>query len=242
MAQPSPQTPPRLLSRLFRQIAHRPSLASGLGVAILALILIPGEMRLSTHLILAWDLGVLVYLTFISYVMTGATRLVLMKQAEALDMGANWVLGLSLLTSLSALSAMVIEMSLAKSDPAPDRLWHLSLAIGSVALAWGFVQTTFGLHYAHQYYRLLNPSATLEVPITSPNAPIRGGLEFPGSEAPDFWDFLHFSIIIGLTAQTADICITSKALRRLASLHSVIAFVFNAVILALAINLTASLF
>jgi uncharacterized membrane protein len=70
----------------------------------------------------------------------------------------------------------------------------------------------------------------------------RGGLKFPGGEAPDYWDFLHFSVIIGVACQTADIEFTAKPLRRIGALHGVLSFVFNTVALALTINLLAGLF
>jgi uncharacterized membrane protein len=69
-----------------------------------------------------------------------------------------------------------------------------------------------------------------------------GGLAFPGGEPPDYWDFLHFSIVVGVAAQTADIAFTNKHLRRLGTAHSLIAFIFNTLIVALTINLVAGLF
>jgi uncharacterized membrane protein len=93
------------------------------------------------------------------------------------------------------------------------------------------MQYVFALHYAHEYY--------------DPDENCAGdskGLAFPGGEPPDYWDFLHFSIIIGVAAQTADIAFTSKGLRRIGTLHSLVAFAFNTVIVALTINLLAGLF
>ena len=69
----------------------------------------------------------------------------------------------------------------------------------------------------------------------------RRGLIFPGESEADYWDFLHFSLIIGVASQTADIQISSRKLRRIATVHSLIAFVFNTVILALAVNMAVSL-
>ena len=94
------------------------------------------------------------------------------------------------------------------------------------------VQLIFALHYAHDYY-----SADDKAP-----GGMRGGLTFPGRGEPDYWDFLHFSLVIGVACQTADIAFTSKHLRRLGGLHGVLAFTFNTVILALTINLVAGLF
>ncbi|MFX8664596.1 DUF1345 domain-containing protein, partial [Acinetobacter baumannii] len=83
----------------------------------------------------------------------------------------------------------------------------------------------FALHYAHEYYAEGDDGA------------VGAGLAFPGKGDPDYWDFLHFSLVIGVASQTADIAFTTKALRRIGSVHSLIAFAFNTVVLALTINL-----
>ncbi len=99
----------------------------------------------------------------------------------------------------------------------------------TVVLSWMFMQIMFALHYAHEYY---NSSLKTN----------DGGLEFPGDNPePDYWDFVYFSFIIGTAAQTADINITSKVFRRLVTLHCVIVFFFNITILALTVNVGASL-
>ena len=95
------------------------------------------------------------------------------------------------------------------------------------------MQTMFALHYAHAYY---NSNISNEV----------GGLDFPSSKArpdsrPDYWDFIYFSFIIGTAAQTADVNITSKVIRRVVTIQCVTVFFFNTTILALAINVGASL-
>ena len=67
-----------------------------------------------------------------------------------------------------------------------------------------------------------------------------GGLEFPGGLAPDYWDFIYFSLVLGMTFQVSDVQITSRKLRRLATLHGLIGFLFNTVIVALTVNIAAS--
>ena len=68
-----------------------------------------------------------------------------------------------------------------------------------------------------------------------------GGLEFPGDDAPDYWDFIYFGIVLGMTFQVSDVQITSRKLRRLAPVHGLIGFLFNTVIVALTVNIAASL-
>lgn len=89
----------------------------------------------------------------------------------------------------------------------------------------------FALHYAHLYYQ---QSSDRDLEATAP-------LEFPSEKLPDYVDFLYFSFGIGMTSQVADVQIKSRLLRRLALVHQVLTFFFNTLILALGINILASL-
>ena len=91
-------------------------------------------------------------------------------------------------------------------------------------------QVVFTFHYAHEFYR---PDDTAER--------LAGGLEFPHDSKPDYWDFFYFATSLGAASQTSDVAIRTKALRRLVTLHAVVAFFFNTAVLALAINIGASL-
>jgi uncharacterized membrane protein len=102
----------------------------------------------------------------------------------------------------------------------------------TVVGSWLMVQMIFALHYAHEYYGVDEDDGAADAE----------GLRFPGVTAPDYWDFLHFSVVIGVACATADVEFTSKGLRRLGTIHSLVAFAFNTVIVALTINLTAGLF
>ena len=97
----------------------------------------------------------------------------------------------------------------------------------TVALSWAAVHTGFALHYAHEYYRGHKP----------------GGLQFPSGdkdEHADYWDFVYFSFVIGMTAQVSDVGITDKSIRRIVTAHGIISFVFNTALLALMVNIAAS--
>ncbi len=135
----------------------------------------------------------------------------------------------------ASLWAVAAELTAARGQHGLAETLHVALAFATVALSWFMVQLIYALHYAHEYY------------APAPDAPKArsgdaGGLAFPGGEPPDYWDFLHFAIVIGVAAQTADIAFTSKTLRRVGTVHSVLAFVFNTVVLALTISLLAGLF
>ena len=100
----------------------------------------------------------------------------------------------------------------------------VALAVITIALSWTLVHTTFALHYAHEYYRGRKP----------------GGLQFPSGDTrdhADYWDFVYFSFVIGMTAQVSDVGITDKIIRRTATVHGIISFVFNTALLALMVPL-----
>jgi uncharacterized membrane protein len=68
------------------------------------------------------------------------------------------------------------------------------------------------------------------------------GLAFPGSSGrPDYWDFAYFSFTIGAAMQTSDVGVTTRDMRRVVLAQTVFAFLFNTTVLALAVNVGASL-
>ncbi|WP_447759965.1 DUF1345 domain-containing protein [Sphingopyxis panaciterrae] len=102
------------------------------------------------------------------------------------------------------------------------------LVIVTLALAWLFANIVYAIHYAHLYY---TPDKA--------HGGHAGGLSIPSSATPDYFDFLHFALILGMTFQTADIDITSRAIRRVSTGHCLAAFIFNIGILAFSINMIA---
>jgi uncharacterized membrane protein len=103
---------------------------------------------------------------------------------------------------------------------------EIALAVFSLILAWLFMNTIFALHYAHEFYR-----------DTGSEHP---GLDFPGSVDPDYWDFVYFAFVIGMTFQVSDVQIESRAIRRVALAQAMIAFFFNVIVIALSVNLVAT--
>jgi uncharacterized membrane protein len=95
-------------------------------------------------------------------------------------------------------------------------------------VSWAFVHTIFALHYAHEYYGERGDNAI-------------GGLTFPGRQAPDYWDFLYFSLVIAMTSQVSDVVITSKVIRRIVTVHGALAFFFNVAVFALTVNIVSNL-
>jgi uncharacterized membrane protein len=177
-----------------------------------------------SRLALGWDVGVALFLVeSAARVMRARSTDDIRARAAALDEAGRAVLPLALIAALASVVVVIGEAAGGGGDRTTA-----TLALVTVALSWTFTHVIFAFHYAHAWY----------APAAAGDA---GGLVFPGGEEPDYWDFLHFSLIIGVAAQTADVQITDKRLRRTSTVHSVTAFVFNTVIVALSVNLAVGL-
>lgn len=216
------------LRALWRHTPLMLALAAGLGLTI-ALALTDNDYADLTRMLIAWDAAVAVYLLAIWLQTRGITSQHMINHAAEVDEGRYFVLFVSLAGVLASLTAIILELQ-SRLEPGMTKNAHVAFVFATVALSWVFVHTSFAKHYAHEYF---GPAA---------KGGIRKGLIFPGDEDPDFADFFHFAMVIGVAAQTADVQISAKPIRRVVTLHGVLAFVFNTVILALTINLAAGLF
>ena len=133
---------------------------------------------------------------------------------------------LLLATSASIASAMLIVVGIEMRDPIGLFPGEFALIGATLLLAWAFANTVFAIHYAHVYY-------------DDEKGADRKGLEFPGNADPDFWDFIYFAFVLGMTFQVSDVEICKSHLRRIATFHAIVAFLFNIGIVALTVNLVA---
>ncbi|MHA6684309.1 DUF1345 domain-containing protein [Mesorhizobium sp. A556] len=117
-------------------------------------------------------------------------------------------------------------------------MFALAFALLSIPLGWFTIHSMTALHYAHIYW--MDDAETVSESKSRKKMPV-GGLDFPKTERPRGWDFLYFSTVIGMTAQTADTGITTTQMRRVVLVHSIVSFFFNTVIVAAAVNLAVSL-
>lgn len=103
----------------------------------------------------------------------------------------------------------------------------------SVLLGWFTIHTMAALHYAYEYFEADDSGGKAGA--------IVGGLKFPGGGEPDGATFLYFAYVIGMTAQVSDVQVTSNGMRKLVTVHGVLSFFFNTVILAAAVNVAVTL-
>ena len=220
-------------ARLWRLISSRPHLVGGAltgAVTWVALALAPDfATAWSTRAILAWDVGAVVFIASMMHDMARGSVARIRATVALQDEGQGMILGLVLIASAASLWTIALELGLAHQAHGWLLALRVTLAAVTVALSWFVTQLIFALHYRHEFYG------------QGEDGTDRGGLQFPGGETPDSWDFVHFAVVIGVAAQTADIAFTSKTQRRIGTMHSLIAFVFNTVVLALTINLLAGL-
>jgi uncharacterized membrane protein len=189
----------------------------------------PRDMRPSTRLLAAWDCATGFYLVMAVVMMSRSNIDRIRFRAALQDEGQLVILGLTSITALISLGGVVAEMAAAKTLKGHDEWQHISLAGVTVLLSWTFTHTIFAIHYAHEYF-------------AGADSELAEGLEFPGNEPPDYWDFIYYSYVIGTACATADVNVTSRNMRRITTLHCVVAFFFNTTILALTVNIGASFF
>ena len=218
-----------------RLLLGRPRLIASVVVAIAVFLIEPGSMSdRSTSMLVAWNGGTVLYIALNLMTIAGATPSTIRWRASLTDEGRFAILILVVLAALATMGAIFVQLQVAKDMQGLAKGLHLALAGLTIVSAWVFIHLTFALHYAHEYF---DEGKTLP----GQKQKWLSGLAFPGTDEPDYWDFLYFSFIIGVASQTADVAITSKSMRRTSLAHSVVAFFFNSAILALTINIAAGL-
>lgn len=203
----------------LRRAQTRLALALLLGVT--TLLCLNTTLRLPLAIIGGWDSAALCLLAGTWWIITHGDAEDARERAGAEDPGRRMLLLLSLGSSLMSFFAAAILIGQMEED---DTLRELSVAIclAAPALAWLLTHSVYALHYAHLYYASGEKGS---------------GLSFPGDEDPDDFDFAYFSFTVGMCFQTSDVSVTSKRLRRSVLYHSLLAFVFNTGVIALALNL-----
>jgi uncharacterized membrane protein len=215
-------------SHSFRRlIARRPRLliaaVTGVGIAVS----LPETWPLLTRLLTGWNIAVWSYLILMGWLMLRASHARVRRIAEQEDENAALILTVMLIGAVLSVAAITIELATLKELPAILRAGRYVFTGATVLGAWFLVGTVFTFHYAHLFYR------------AAPGPP---PLLFPNNEAnPDYWDFLYFSFTIAVAAQTSDVSVQTRTMRKVVLAQSVLSFLFNVAIIGLSINIAASL-
>jgi uncharacterized membrane protein len=221
---PEAVRPARRLPYFVRVIRARPRLFVSAAIGVAVMILAPSRWWLSTRLLIGWDIGVALYLAAVYQLVATADQTRIRRSAAIEDEGRVGILVLTVAAALASLGAIIALLGRAQGDH-HDAL-QLGLATVTILLSWGFIHTIFALHYAHEFY--------------GERGGKKSGLSFPNDENPDYWDFVYFSFVIGMTSQVSDVAVASKPIRRTVTAHGIVSFLFNAALLALTVNIAAS--
>ncbi len=210
---------------------HRFTTTAGV-IGLVAYALLPAPHGNAARLVFAWDLGSVALLGMLTYVIVGADHRAMTANASAQEEGEWAVFFITLVGVMVSFAALTRVMAVAKDMPEGlERRAYIGVVALTLFLSWLVTHVLFALRYAHEYYQRSVAMAPK----------VDGGLEFPGDEMPDYWDFIYFSLVLGMTFQVSDVQITSRKLRRLATVHGLVGFLFNTVIIALTVNIASSL-
>jgi uncharacterized membrane protein len=219
---------------IVRVVLGHPRLFVSALFALVVDLIQPPEWRPITRFLVAWNAGAWTYLVLATTMMLRASQESISRRAIAQDDGRFALLIFSCLAAIASIGAILAELASVKSMNSALMFLHIALSTSTLISSWLFIHMTFALHYAHEYFML-------EEIEENENRKLRGGLTFPATPIPDYFDFLYFSYVIGVASQTADVSITSKSMRRVSLAHSIFSFFFNTTILALTINIAAGL-
>lgn len=213
-----------LLQRIVRTARAHTMLLLSILIGIIVFVVLPDSIRLTSRLLIGWNVcaGLFLVVIFANIMRADVQRIRLRAQLE--DEGRIALLLLTGIAGIASLSAIIVELGTQSGVPRTSD--QVILALITTTLSWAFIHTVFALHYAHEFYG---------------SRAARGGLNFPdGSSEPDYWDFIYFSFVIGMTSQVSDVGISSKGIRRTATAHGVLSFLYNVALVALTVNIAAN--
>ncbi|MBJ7380514.1 MAG: DUF1345 domain-containing protein [Polynucleobacter sp.] len=188
----------------------------------------------STRFLIGWTAAALTYLLLVFLMTQYANRRNIAYLAEHEDDGEITVFIISMLSAGISLTAILHHVDQLDVIPKLDQELAVLLAGVTYVASWLVLHTAFMLHYANAYYRGNDPNN--EIPPL-----VFAEMISAQSRKPTYGDFFHFSVVIGMTCQTADVLIGNSKMRKIVTLHSMLSFIFNATLLALTMNLVAGL-
>lgn len=188
------------------------------GIAATGIAISQSDWRVGT--MIGFDAAAILFLLSVIPLFRSATPASMRETALHNDANRAGLLAITAIVMLVILVAVAAELNQREATQAFD----VAIIISTLALAWAFSNMIYALHYAHIFY------------MADKDGRDEGGIDFPGTDEPDYWDFTYFAFTLGMTFQTSDTDITSSRIRKIATFHSLAAFVFNIGILAFTIN------
>ena len=211
-------------ARLFAALAVGAACYAVLSLPALSGWFAAGALKLA----LCWDLTTVAYLIPTIAMIHNPDRGRIRARAKAVDIGLGEIVAIVVLVGAFSLFAVAGVLERAKDLQGQDRLLQLGAGVLTVFLSWLTLHVIYAVHYAHLFY---DPAERKDA--------VKGGLAFPETKEPDYWDFVYFSFVIGMTCQVSDVQVTERHMRHLVTAQGIIAFFYNTVIVALAVNVAA---
>jgi uncharacterized membrane protein len=210
----------RLQARIGDRIAPPRFLAFALILAVASLILSP-QFGMTRGILAGFDLAAFLFL---------ASLVPLLRQGQAAKMRARAArndANRAVLLVFCGIVLFVVLVAVGGELRGRSSTVTIALVVGTQVLAWLFSNIVYALHYAHLFY-----SAGADGDV--------GGLQFPDTAEPDYWDFLYFAVTLGMTFQTSDVAIASRRMRRVVTGQCLAAFLFNLGVIAFTVNVLGS--
>jgi uncharacterized membrane protein len=212
---------------LERTCRAHPRLFIAAAAGALTFVALPSSFGALTCALVGWNVFAWGYVSLMGWMMTRADKGKVRAIAEREDEGAVLVLAIISVAATASLAAIVLELVAKKHSGIPFGGYQYFIIASTVIGSWLLVGVVFSAHYARMFY----------------TAPLDGRpLKFPdGEQNPEYWDFLYFAFTIAAAAQTSDVLVMSRSMRKVVVSQSVLGFAFNAAILGFSINVLAGL-
>ena len=191
-----------------------------------------GSLRLWSAAIAGWNAFAAMILALDWLIIWTTPQRKIRERAQQEDLSRLLIFIFVVVAACAALFAVGFLIRAHKDQIGGHLVIHLLLTLSTVISSWALLHTVYSLRYAHAYY------GDSDEPGVHQHA---GGLLFPGDRPPNYFDFAYFSFVVGMTCQVSDVQITSRRMRRITLIHSILAFGFNTLILALLINTVSGL-
>lgn len=219
------------IENILLQMKPMHRILTSLAISLIAFILLrESEMKLQMLLMILWNVFAFTYNLISWTIFFNCPATQIRKMARKEDGSRVFVFIVILLASFaSMLNVSLLIISIDASNT--SKIIYSILAVIGMLLSWVMVHTSFCFHYAHLYYGDDENDPKIHAE----------GLDFPKEKRPDYIDFAYFSFVVGMTFQVSDVEITSRKIRRLALLHSLLSFGLSMFVIALTVNLIAGL-
>lgn len=207
-------------------IRSRPRLSISIACGLIAAYSLPAHVGGIVRGLISWNVTIWAYLLLVGWLMIRSNHHQVRYVALQEDQTALAVLAIMSIGAVASIVAIVFELTSVGKLPFEQRLLHYLLTGFTVVGSWCMVATVFTFHYAVLFYKSPCDARALSFPDHEPE--------------PDYWDFLYFSFTLAVAAQTSDIAVMSRSVRKAVLAQCVLAFFFNAAILGLSVNIAAS--